>query len=238
MENDVLAKITFIVSNVRWNSRAPAVLLSRSVEKSVDARRDGFPDSAQVGPPGSGNLSPFGNGFKFCSRTFSTGLLGDIIFPERLGQVFNFFYWTTRRDYFSKCFRKDSDTFSTFSIGLLEEIIFPSVSGKTRTRFQLFLLDYSKRLFFQVFPERLGQVFNFFYWTPRRLQRVCISFRLQRVQRRGRLRLLSNPPEWTLTPFTRKLLFIVEKMESLGVSIVPASIVLEFLVVNGLCHRF
>ena len=164
---------TFIVSNVRWNSRAPAVLLSRSVEKSVDARRDGFPDSAQVGPPGSGNLSPFANGFKFCSRTFSTGLLGDIIIS--------------------------------------------SVSGKTRASFQLFLLDYSERLFFQVFPERLGQVFNFFYWTPRRLQRVCISFRLQRVQRRGRLRLLSNPPEWTLTPFTRKLLFIVEKMESLGV---------------------
>jgi hypothetical protein len=148
------------------------------------------------------------------------------------------FYWTTRRDYFSQCFRKDLGKFSTFSIGLLGEIIFPSVSGKTRTSFQLFLLDYSKRLFFQVFPERLGQVFNFFYWTPRRLQRVCISFRLQRVQRRGRLRLLSNPPEWTLTPFTRKLLFIVEKMESLGVSIVPASIVLEFLVVNGLCHRF
>jgi len=118
------------------------------------------------------------------------------VFPERLGQVFNFFYWTTRRDYFSKCFRKDSGKFSTFSIGLLGEIIFPSVSGKTRTSFQL-------------------------------------SFRLQRVQRRGRLRLLSNPPEWTLTPFTRKLLFIVEKMESLGVSIVPASIVLEFLVVNG-----
>jgi len=157
MKNDVLAKITFIVSNVRWNSRAPAVLLSRSVEKSVDARRDGFPDSAQVGPSGSGNLSPFGNGFKFCSRTFSTGLLGDIIFPsvsgktwtsfqlflldyserlffqvfpERLGQVFNFFYWTTRRDYFSKCFRKDLDKFSTFSIGLLgdyKEFVFPSV---------------------------------------------------------------------------------------------------------------
>jgi len=62
---------------------------------------------------------------------------------------------------------------------------------------------------------------------------------LQRVQegkvkfKKGRLRLLSKTPEWTLTPFTRKLLFIVEKMESLGVSIVPASIVLEFLVVNG-----
>ena len=117
MKNDVLAKITFIVSNVRWNSRAPAVLLSRSVEKSVDARRDGFPDSAQVGPPGSGNLSPFANGFEFSSRTFSIGLLGDIIFP--------------------------------------------SVFGKTWASFQLFLLDYSERLFFQVFPERLGQVFNF-----------------------------------------------------------------------------
>jgi hypothetical protein len=168
-------------------------------------------------------LSPFANGFEFSSRTFSIGLLGDIIFPsvfgktwasfqlflldyserlffqvvsETLGQVFNFFYWTTWRDYFSKWFRKDLGKFSTFSIRLLGEIIFPSVSGKTRTSFQLF-------------------------------------FRLQTVQRRGRLRLLSNPPEWTLTPFTRKLLFILEKMESLGVSIVPASIVLEFLVVNG-----
>ncbi len=124
MKNDVVAKITFLsrLWGVRWNSRAPAVLLCRSVEKSVDARCDGFPDSAQVGPSGSGNLSPFGNGFKFCSRTFSTGLLGDIIFP--------------------------------------------SVSGKTWTSFQLFLLDSSeitKSLYFLPFAKssKKGKVTSF-----------------------------------------------------------------------------
>ncbi len=123
------------------------------------------PRSSSPGPSRSPSM-PAVTGFRTLHKWSLPALETSHPLQTVSSSAIELFYWTTRRDYFSQCFRKDLGKFSTFSIGLLGEIIFPSVSGKTRTSFQLFLLDSSeitKSLYFLPFAKssKKGKVTSF-----------------------------------------------------------------------------